>query len=75
MRGWVGGGASGGLGRRAEVMRMAVDGFDGTDAAKKWRTAPNRTFKNTEPIDYLETEPGAMTVRQVLYAIASGGAV
>jgi putative toxin-antitoxin system antitoxin component (TIGR02293 family) len=60
--------------RLAEVLAMARDVFEDDNAAKEWLRTPNRSFHDTAPMDYLDTEPGAMSVRQVLNAIASGGA-
>jgi uncharacterized protein (DUF2384 family) len=34
---------------------------------------PNRALGNTAPLDLMDTEPGAVSVRQVLNAIATGG--
>ena len=63
------------LGRLADVMAMAEDVFDDEEAAKIWLRTGNRTFHDRAPMDYLDTEPGAMAVRQVLNAIACGGVV
>lgn len=60
--------------RLADVMHMAIDVFEDVSAAKSWLRSPHRTFMNSAPMDYLDTEPGAMSVRQVLNAIATGGA-
>ncbi|MES2262068.1 MAG: antitoxin Xre/MbcA/ParS toxin-binding domain-containing protein [Pseudomonadota bacterium] len=60
--------------RLADVVMMAKDVFEDEEAAKAWLRTPNRTFRDAAPMDYLDTEPGAMSVRQVLNAIATGGA-
>ena len=60
--------------RLADLMTMAQAVFEDAEAAKAWMRTPNRTFRNLAPMDYLDTEPGAMAVRQVLNAIATGGA-
>lgn len=60
--------------RLADLMTMAQDVFEDEQAAKTWLRTPNRLFQDGAPIDYLDTEPGAMAVRQVLNAIATGGA-
>ncbi|NML62593.1 DUF2384 domain-containing protein [Massilia sp. RP-1-19] len=65
--------ASEGLWRLADVTAMAEEVFDDAEAAKTWLRTTNRTFHDTAPMDYLDTEPGAMAVRQVLNAIACGG--
>lgn len=63
------------LWRLADVAAMAEEVFEDEAAAKQWLRSPNQTFLGTAPIDYLDTEPGAKTVRQVLNAIATGGAL
>lgn len=61
------------LWRLADVMHMARDIFEDDDAAKVWLRTPSVAFNDSAPMDYLDTEPGANTVRQALNAIASGG--
>lgn len=58
----------------AELRTMASSVFGDDDAAEIWLRAPNRIFRETAPMDALDTEAGAATVRQVLNAIATGGA-
>jgi uncharacterized protein (DUF2384 family) len=36
---------------------------------------PNSALGNAAPLDLMDTEPGAVSVRQVLNAIATGGAL
>ncbi|NHZ43796.1 antitoxin Xre/MbcA/ParS toxin-binding domain-containing protein [Massilia aquatica] len=60
--------------RLAHVVAMAQDVFEDDKAAKTWLQSINRAFGDVAPMDYLDTEPGAMAVRQVLNAIATGGA-
>lgn len=60
--------------RLADIALMATEVFENESDAKIWLRAPNRTFPEGAPIDYLDTEPGAAMVRQVLNAIATGGA-
>lgn len=60
--------------RMADIVVMANNVFEDDEAAKVWLRTPNRTFNQAAPLDYLDTEPGAMSVRQVLNAIATGGA-
>lgn len=60
--------------RLADVALMATDVFEDEEAARTWLRSPNRTFQGGAPMDYLDTEPGAAMVRQVLNAIATGGA-
>ncbi|ATQ77206.1 hypothetical protein CR152_23815 [Massilia violaceinigra] len=62
------------LWRLAHLVAMAQDVFEDDEAAKTWLRSPNRVFGDAAPMDYLDTEPGAMSVRQVLNAIATGGA-
>ncbi len=62
------------LWRLADLVSMVEDVFEDSQAARDWMRTPNKTFLNTAPMDYLDTEPGAMAVRQVLNAIATGGA-
>jgi putative toxin-antitoxin system antitoxin component (TIGR02293 family) len=63
------------LWRIADTFSMAREIFDGEDEAKKWMCSPSGVFHNAAPIDYLDTEPGAAAVRQVLNALATGGPV
>ncbi|WP_036177540.1 antitoxin Xre/MbcA/ParS toxin-binding domain-containing protein [Massilia sp. 9096] len=63
------------LWRLADVAAMAEDVFEDETAAKQWLRSPNQAFLGGAPLDYLDTEPGAKAVRQVLNAIATGGAV
>lgn len=62
------------LWRLANIVQLATEVFEDEAAAKVWLKSPNRAFNNASPLDYLDTEPGAMSVRQVLNAIATGGA-
>lgn len=63
------------LWRLADLMNLAQEVFDDEAAAKAWLRTPNLTFHDDAPMDYLDTEPGAIAVRQVLNAIATGGAL
>lgn len=63
------------LWRLADVTTMAEEIFVDTTAAKQWLRSPSRCFLGAAPIDYLDTEPGARVVRQVLNVIATGGAL
>lgn len=65
--------ASEGIWRLADVTAMADEVFLDAEAAKTWLRTTNRTFHDNAPMDYLDTEPGATAVRQVLNAIACGG--
>ncbi|MDL2354483.1 MAG: DUF2384 domain-containing protein [Pseudomonadota bacterium] len=59
--------------RLADLLTMASDVFEDEEAAKTWLRMPNRAFGDLAPMEYLDTEPGAMAVRQVLNAIGTGG--
>ncbi len=59
--------------RMGSITRMAIEVFDETDTAVEWMRQPNRALGNIAPLDLLDTEPGAVSVRQVLNAIATGG--
>lgn len=61
--------------RLSNLMSIASRVFEEEEAAKNWLRTPNRAFGSVAPMDYLDTEPGAMAVRQVLNAIAMGGVV
>lgn len=60
--------------RMADVAARAVEVFGGEEGAKRWLTAPNRLLQGNSPLEFLDTEPGAIAVRQILNAIAAGGA-
>ncbi len=59
--------------RMGAVTRMAIEVFENEDAAINWMRQPNRVFGDVAPLDLMDTEPGATSVRQVLNAIATGG--
>lgn len=59
--------------RMGTVTRMAIEVFEDEAAAIAWMRQPNRTFGDVAPLDLMDTEPGAIAVRQVLSAIATGG--
>jgi putative toxin-antitoxin system antitoxin component (TIGR02293 family) len=61
--------------RMGTVTRMAIEVFEDQGAAIDWMRQPNRAFDGTAPLDLMDTEPGAVAVRQVLNAIATGGVV
>lgn len=60
--------------RMGIVARMAIEVFEDRDAAIAWMRQPNRVFGDAAPLDLMDTEPGAAAVKQVLNAIATGGA-
>jgi putative toxin-antitoxin system antitoxin component (TIGR02293 family) len=53
---------------------MAIDVFEDQDAAISWMRQPNVVLGDVAPLDLMDTEPGAVAVKQVLNAIATGGA-
>lgn len=59
--------------RMGMVTRMAIDVLEDEQAAIQWMRQPNRAFGDVAPLDLMDTEPGAVAVRQVLNAIATGG--
>jgi putative toxin-antitoxin system antitoxin component (TIGR02293 family) len=59
--------------RLADLAMMAQGIFESEESAKTWLRTPNPAFRDLAPMDYLDTEPGAMAVRQVLNAIGTGG--
>lgn len=59
--------------RMADVAVLAIDVFGGEEGAKLWLTTPNRLLQGSSPLEFLDTEPGAIAVRQILNAIATGG--
>lgn len=67
-------GASERIYRMGTVARMAIGVFEDETAALAWMRQPNRALGDAAPLDLMDTEPGAMAVRQVLNAIATGGA-
>ncbi|NVM77454.1 putative toxin-antitoxin system antitoxin component (TIGR02293 family) [Duganella sp. SG902] len=61
------------LWRLADLMRMARAVFENDEAAKSWLRTPSAGFNNAAPMDYLDTEPGAIVVRHALAAVVIGG--
>lgn len=61
--------------RMGAVARMAIDIFENKDSAIEWMRLPNHSLGDVAPLDLMDTEPGAATVRQVLNAIATGSVV
>ncbi|MFD2368381.1 antitoxin Xre-like helix-turn-helix domain-containing protein [Pseudoduganella sp. GCM10020061] len=52
--------------RLADVTALALRAFPGEEAAVAWLRAPHPVFGHTAPFDWLDTEPGAASVRRVL---------
>ena len=59
--------------RMGMVTRMAIEVFESAPSAIEWMRQPNRALGDAAPLDLMDTEPGAVSVRQVLNAIATGG--
>jgi putative toxin-antitoxin system antitoxin component (TIGR02293 family) len=58
--------------RMGAVTRMAIDVFEQEASAIEWMRQPNSALGNAAPLDLMDTEPGAVSVRQILNAIATG---
>lgn len=59
--------------RMGSVMQLAIEVLENENSAIAWMKTPNRALGNAEPLDLMDTEPGAASVRSVLNAIATGG--
>lgn len=59
--------------RMGTVARLAIEVFENEASAIEWMRQPNRALGNAAPLDLMDTEPGAVSVRQLLNAIATGG--
>ena len=59
--------------RMSTVTRMAIDVFQNEALAINWMRQPNRALGDAAPLDLMDTEPGSVSVRQILSAIATGG--
>ncbi|MFS0757789.1 antitoxin Xre/MbcA/ParS toxin-binding domain-containing protein [Noviherbaspirillum sp. 1P10PC] len=59
--------------RMGTVTRMAIEVLEDEGAAIQWMRQPNRALGDIAPLELMDTEPGAVAVRQVLNAIATGG--
>ena len=59
--------------RMSSVMKTAIEVFEDENLAISWMKSPNRALGGAEPLDLMDTEPGAGSVRAVLNAIATGG--
>jgi len=58
--------------RMARVVALANEILGAEDKAQRWMAAPNRALGGRRPFDQLDTELGAHSVEDVLYAIAYG---
>lgn len=59
--------------RMGNTARMAIEVFEDEERAAQWMRQPNRALGGVAPLELMDTEPGAMSVRQILNAIATGG--
>lgn len=57
----------------ALITRRAIDVFSNKKAAKEWLHAKNFALAGAAPVDLLDTESGAASVREILNAIERGG--
>lgn len=58
--------------RLADVTALALRAFRDRAVAAAWLRSPHPVFGHTAPLDRLDTEPGGISVRRVLDAIAEG---
>jgi len=61
--------------RMSDFTRMAQEVFEDRESALAWLKRPNGALGGAAPLELADTEPGAMAVRQILNAIATGGAL
>jgi putative toxin-antitoxin system antitoxin component (TIGR02293 family) len=59
--------------RIAEIEALASEVFDSKESAVRWLSQPLAVMENETPLQLLDTEQGAMHVRQTLSAIMYGG--
>jgi putative toxin-antitoxin system antitoxin component (TIGR02293 family) len=59
--------------RMGMVTRMAIELFGDAAMAVAWMREANHALGDVAPLDLMDTEPGAASVRQALNAIATGG--
>jgi putative toxin-antitoxin system antitoxin component (TIGR02293 family) len=59
--------------RMSTVARLATEIFGSEALAIEWLCKPNQALGEAAPLDLMDTEPGAVSVRLVLNAIATGG--
>jgi putative toxin-antitoxin system antitoxin component (TIGR02293 family) len=58
--------------RMARVLALAKEVLGAEDKAQRWIAAPNRALGGKRPFDQLDTELGARSAEDILYAIAYG---
>lgn len=58
------------FGRLERLCELALRAFDeNEEEARYWLTTPKRAFDGETPVEHLDTEPGARTVREMLVVI------
>ncbi len=60
--------------RMSSVMKLAIEVFENENLAITWMKTPNQALQRAEPLDLMDTEPGAVSIKAVLNAIATGSA-
>ncbi|MDB5990341.1 MAG: hypothetical protein JWQ10_1744 [Herbaspirillum sp.] len=61
--------------RMGVVTRMAAEVLENERSAIEWMCQPNLALGNMAPLDLMDTEPGGVSVRKILNAIATGSVV
>jgi putative toxin-antitoxin system antitoxin component (TIGR02293 family) len=59
--------------RLARIVALAKHYIGGDEAANRWLKRPNRALGGKNPLELIDTEPGARAVENVLGRIAYGG--
>jgi putative toxin-antitoxin system antitoxin component (TIGR02293 family) len=63
---------SGKVVRLTKAIELAVDVFEGNNAAISWLQSPNASFGGSSPLSLLDTDLGALSVMQTLGRIKDG---
>lgn len=58
--------------RIERVYGAAVRLLGGEEDARAWMSEPNRALGETSPLDYADTEPGALEVERLIYRLEHG---
>ena len=58
--------------RVGRVYRAAIRLLDSEEEARAWMTEPNRALGDTSPLDYADTEPGALEVERLILRLEHG---
>jgi len=59
--------------RLARIVALAHQALGGAELAARWLKRPNRALAGSAPVSFIDTEPGARQVENVLGRIAYGG--